>query len=98
MKTFCLTTLIVAFLLLYSNGLQAQTEQTKLNYVELNNQLAGSWKYENGKDTTGYADYTIYGTGIDALDKLVSKGKTIRLLRINWAYDKTLDKMTGLCQ
>ena len=98
MKKICLTIQITAFLLICLNGLQAQTEQTKLNYAELISQLSGSWKYEYGKDTTGYADYTIYGTGIDANDKLVTKGKTVRELRINWAYDKTLDKMIGLCQ
>ena len=51
------------------------------NPVELNNQITGSWKYEYGKDTTGYADFIIYGTGIDAIGKLVSKGKTIRETR-----------------
>jgi hypothetical protein len=98
MKKICLTITIAVFLLFLLNEVQAQTQQIKLNYVELNSQLSGSWKYESGKDTTGYADYTIYGTGIDANDKLVSKGKTVRELRINWAYDKTLDKMIGLCQ
>jgi hypothetical protein len=98
MKKFCLTITIAAFLLICLNGLQAQTEQTKLTQVELYNQIIGSWKYEYGKDTTGYTDFTIYGTGIDANGKLVSKGKTVRELRINWAYDKTLDKMIGLSQ
>lgn len=100
MKKICLTIQITAFLLICLNGLQAQTTQTKLNQVELFNQspLIGSWKYEYGKDTTGYTDFTIYGTGIDAIGKLVSKGKTIREQRINWAYDKTLDKMIGLSQ
>ena len=98
MKKICLTIQITAFLLICLNGLQAQTEQTKLNYAELNDQLAGSWKYEYGKDTTGYSDFIIYGTGIDAIGKLVSKGKTVRETRINWAYDETLGKLIGLSQ
>jgi len=98
MKKICLTIQITAFLLICLNGLQAQTTQTKLNHVELINQIVGSWKYEYGKDTTGYADFTIYWTGLDANGKLVSKGKTIREQRINWAYDKTLDKIIGLIQ
>ena len=100
MKKICLTITIAVFLLICLNGLQAQTTQTKLNQVELFNQspLIGSWKYEYGKDTTGYADFTIYGTGIDANGKLVSKGKTVRETRINWAYDETLGKLIGLSQ
>jgi len=70
----------------------------QLNPVELKNQFIGSWKYEYGKDTTGYADWTIYWSGLDAYGKLVSKGKTIMEQRITWAYDKTLDKIIGLNQ
>jgi hypothetical protein len=98
MKNFCLTTLIAVFLLICLNGLQAQTTQTKLNQVELNNQLIGSWKFDYGKDTTGFADFATYGTGIDANIKYVSKGKTFMEVRVIWAYDKTLDKMIGLNQ
>ena len=100
MKKICLTVTIAVFLLFLLNGVQAQTTQTKLNQVELINQspIEGSWKYEYGKDTTGYADFIIYGTGIDAIGKLVSKGKTIQEQRINWAYNKTLDKLIGLSQ
>jgi len=98
MKKICLTITIAVFLLFLLNGLQAQTNQTKLDQVELNNQLIGSWEFEYGKDTTGYADFIPYGTGIDATIKYVSKGKTFMERRINWAYDKTLDKMIGLSQ
>jgi len=98
MKTFCLTTLIVVFLLLYSNGIQAQTTQTELNQVDCINQLTGSWKFESGIDTTAYVDIIAYGTGIDVNAKYVSKEKTVMEIRINWAYDKTLHKMIGLYQ
>jgi len=98
MKKICLTIKITAFLLICLNGLQAQTTQTKLNHNELINQIVGSWKYEYGKDTTGYYDFTTYGTGLDANGKFVYKGKTISESRLIWAYDKTLDKMIGLYQ
>ncbi len=80
--------------------IHAQTGQTKLNQVELINQspLIGSWKFEYAKDTTGYMDCATYGTGIDANVKYVTKGKTVMEARINWAYDKTHDKMIGLSQ
>jgi hypothetical protein len=100
MKKICFTIQITSFLLIYLNGLQSQTTQTKPSQVELINQsaLEGSWKYEYGKDTTGYTDFIIYGTGIDAIGKIVSKGKTIQETRINWAYNKTLDRLIGLSQ
>ena len=84
------------------SGVEQNVKNTEtanqLNPVELNNQITGSWKYEYGKDTTGYYDFTTYGTGIDAVSKLVSKGKTVRETRLIWAYDKALDKMIGLYQ
>jgi len=98
MNKICLTITIVVFFLVCLNVLQAQTTQTEVNQVECINQIAGSWKYDYGKDTTGYADYTIFWTGLDAYGKLVSNGKTIMEQRINWAYDKTLDKIIGLSQ
>jgi hypothetical protein len=98
MKKIYLTTAIAVFLLFCLNGLQAQTTQAKLNQVELNNQLIGSWKSEYAKDTTGFIDFTTYGTGIDANIRYVSKGKTFMEVRIIWGYDKTLDKMVGLQQ
>jgi len=80
------------------NEVKAQTKQTKLNQVELINQIVGSWKFESGKDTIVYADFTTYGTGIDVNTKYVTKGKTFMESRINWAYNKRLDKMIGLKQ
>jgi hypothetical protein len=100
MKSICLTITIAVFLLFSLNGLQAQTTQTKLNQVELINQspIAGTWKFEYNTDTTGYVDFIPYGTGLDAIARYVSKGITLREQRINWAYDKTLDRMIGLSQ
>lgn len=51
MKTFCLTTMIAVFLFFCSNGMLAQTTQTKLNQVELMKQFLGTWKCEIAKDT-----------------------------------------------
>ncbi len=62
------------------------------------NQLIGSWKIELGKDTTVYTDFTTYGTGVDAIGKYVTKGKTFMESRINWAYDKTFNRFIGLSQ
>ena len=98
MKKICLSITVAVFLLFLLNGVQAQTQQTKLNQVEYINQLIGSWKVELGKDTTVYSDFTTYGTGVDVNMKFVSKGKTFMERRINWAYDKTLNRFIGLDQ
>ena len=100
MKKICLTITIAVFLLFLLNEVQAQNTQTKLNQVEMINQspIEGLWKYEYSKDTIGYADFSIYGTGVDAISKLVSNAETVVEAKIIWAYDKALDKMIGLSQ
>ena len=98
MKPFCLTTMIVLSLLLCTLGIQAQTTKPELNQVDCINQLIGSWKCELGKDTTVYSDFITYGTGVDVIMKYLSKGKTFMEKRINWAYDKTLNRIIGLTQ
>ena len=77
MKTFCLSTTIVVFLLLCSNGIQAQTTQTKLNQVELMKQFLGTWKYELAKDTTIISEFTPFGTAIEDNYQIVTKGKIL---------------------
>ena len=98
MKKTLLFLVIAAFLLIGIYEIQAQTTEAKLNQVECIHQLIGSWKCEIGKDTTSYDDYTTYGTGVDVNIKYVTKGKTFMQSRINWAYDKTHDKIIGLHQ
>lgn len=86
------------------SGVEQRVKNTEtseeLNQVELIKQspIIGSWKFEYGKDTTGYMDCTTYGTGIDVNAKYVTKGNNVKEARIIWAYDKTFDKMIGLSQ
>ena len=87
---------------LNESGVEQSVKNTvtanQLNQIDCINQLIGSWKCESGKDTTSYNEYTTYGTGIDVYLKDVTKGKTVREARINWAYDQTIDKIVGLYQ
>jgi hypothetical protein len=88
MKTFCLTPLIVIYLLLCTNGMQAQTTQTNLNQVELMKQFIGTWKAEMGKDTIFIMVGKTFGKGLefywntDTKGKIISEGKSIM------GYDK----------
>jgi hypothetical protein len=84
--------MIVAFLLLYTNGLQAQSTQPKLNQVELMKLQIGVWKCDSNKDTTVFWEGKSYGTGLDCYYKNVVKGKTVREGRELWGYDKSIDK------
>jgi len=80
-----------------SLNLSAQTDEI-LDPVECINQIKGSWRVELGKDTTAFVDFIPYGTGLDAIMKFVSKEKTFMERRINWAYDKNLNRFIGLDQ
>jgi hypothetical protein len=92
MKTFCLTTMTIAFLLLSSNGIQAQTTQTKLNQAELMKQYVGSWKCDIAKDTTAFWDAKSYGTGLECNYKSVTKEKIVIEGKELYGYDKSVDK------
>ena len=82
--------MIVVFMLLCSNGIQAQTTQTKLNQVELEKQFIGNWKCELGKDTTMYAEITSFGL-IEGNFKIVTNDKILNSAKGLWGYDKKTD-------
>jgi hypothetical protein len=92
MKKTCLASMIVAFLFLWTNGMQAQNTPTKLNQVELMKQFVGSWKCEIGKDTTILADQKAYGAGFEDNFKIVTQGKIIEEGKDLYGYDKRTDK------
>jgi hypothetical protein len=96
MKKYCLTAMITVFLLLCTNGIQAQTSQTKLNQVELSKQLTGNWKWDVAKDTTAYYEGKSYGTGIGGNFKYVTKGKTIFEGQRFYGYDERINKYIGV--
>jgi hypothetical protein len=93
MKTFCLTTKIALFLLLYTNGIQAQTTQTKLDQVQLMKQFLGNWKAELSKDTVAILECKSLYNGFDFYYKTKTKGKTIFEERTFTGYDEKSDKL-----
>jgi hypothetical protein len=93
MKTFFLTTMVAVFLLLCTNGIQAQTTQTKLDQVELMKKFIGTWKTEMGKDTTMILNFTHFGTALEGNFKIVTKGKILNEAKKLIGYDKTTDKL-----
>ena len=91
MKTFFLTTIVAVFLLLCTNGIQAQNAQTKLNHVDLK-QYEGNWKCEIAKDTTNFRDFKSYGTGFVNDWKIVTKETTVNEWIISFGYVMEIDK------
>jgi hypothetical protein len=92
MKISLLTTLLVAFLLLFTNGIRAQTTQTKLNQVELMKQFAGTWKSEK-HDTAYIIDDKLYGDGHEVYLRTETKGKIIWEAKTLMGYDKKNDML-----
>ena len=92
MKTFYLTMIIAVFLVLSTNGIQAQSTQPKLNQVELMKQFIGNWKCDIAKDTIAFWDARSYGTGFECNYKYVTKGKSVIEGKGLYGYDKNIDK------
>jgi hypothetical protein len=64
MKTFCLTTIIAVFLLLFSNEISAQTIQSKLNQMELMKQLLGTWQSATNEGTVQILETKLFGEAV----------------------------------
>jgi hypothetical protein len=84
--------MIVAFLLLCTNGIQAQTTSAKLNQIELSKQFVGTWKSDVAKDTTWLYEIKPYGTGFEGLMKFFANGKEYGEQKRLCGYDENLDK------
>jgi hypothetical protein len=94
MKRVYLFTLSVVFILLCTNGIQAQTTQTGLNQAELMKQFIGTWKNETIKDTVYTAEFKPYGNGgMEFKLTSVTQGKTWLEVKQLWGYDKKSDKI-----
>ena len=84
--------MINACLLICSNGIQAQTTETKPNQTKLMKQMVGIWKCNISKDTTLFWDATPYETGLLVYDKYHTKGKTVIFGKEIYGYDNSIDK------
>jgi len=84
--------MIAVYLLFCSFGIQAQTNDTKLNQIELMKQFLGNWKCNIAKDTISFWDAKSYGTGLDCNYRFVSKDKVIKEGKQFWGYDSKTDK------
>jgi hypothetical protein len=95
MKTLRATTMIMAFLILCLNGMQAQTTQAKLNQVELAKQFLGTWQANTGKDTVQMWEGKPYGKTLITNVYMVIKGIKSDSYLSCFGYDDRDDKLKG---
>ena len=92
MKIFSANVLIVLFLLINTNSMQAQTTHTKLNQVELMKQFIGTWKCEFGEGTIFTSENRPFGNGMICISQIVTKGKIVDSVTQLFGYDNKTDK------
>ena len=73
MKKIVSTNLLFVFLLFLFNGIQAQTQQPKLDQLKLIQQFIGTWKMEISNDSTFIVEMEPVGKSIIETDYLVVK-------------------------
>jgi len=76
-------------------GVQAQNTTTKLNQVEMMQQLLGIWKGELAKDTIMIMNWTSYGEAIEDNYKVVTKDKILYSRKAIYGYDQEFDKIVA---
>lgn len=95
MKKNLLLFSIVFILLVYTNGIQAQTTETKLNQVELMKQFVGRWQHDISKDTIAIWECQQYGNAFVSNMYRIINGKESFLLSENWVFSPKENKFFG---
>lgn len=75
-------------MIIFSDGIQAQTTQANLNQVEMMKQFIGTWQTEMGKDTTFMMEGKTFGKGLEFYWKTETKGRIISEGKSIMGYDK----------
>ena len=88
MKTHYLTFVVGVLLLFCFNGTKAQTNQSKLDQIELCKQWIGYWKAEIGKETTFIIDCKSFYSGYEFYLKQETRGKIIFEQKSLMGYDQ----------
>ena len=95
MKKLCFTTMIAVFMLLFTNGLQAQTTQPKLDQLKLWNAFIGTWQQVISKDTIQISETQKYGNAFVGNVYLVVNGKKTFQFGVTTLYSPKEDNFKG---
>ncbi len=79
----------------FTQFVQAQTTQTKLNQVELMKQFLGTWQANAGKDTVEVWEFKLYGEAYLINVYQVIKGQKAPQYINNMGFDSKEDKFKG---
>jgi len=93
MKSLCNTTMTVVLLLICLNNIQAQTQNAKLNQVELWKKFSGTWEGKLSEDTFIVYENKPYGTGMETNIEIVIQGETVQEGKGLFGYDRESDKI-----
>lgn len=93
-KLFSIATIVVC-LLLFTDAIQAQTTQTKLNQVELIKQFLGTYQGTVGKDTVEVWESQLYGNAVIVNVSRIIKGKKSPSYMSNTGFDERDGKLKG---
>ena len=96
MKTFCSTTMIAVFLLLFSNEISAQTLQPKLNQMELMKQLLGTWQRTTDDGTVEILETKLFGEAVIETFTYEVKGEKSPVFMELSGFDDRDGKIKGI--
>ena len=85
--------MIAVFFVFSTNGIQAQTSQTKVDQLEFMQNFWGSWTAEWGKDTILNYNVRPFGKGSERDWTLSTKGKIFDSGKVLYGYDAVNDKL-----
>lgn len=92
MKISFKTLLIILFILINMNRIQAQTTETKLDQVELMKKFIGTWKGEFGDNSVFISENKQFANGIISNSHITTNGKIIESVAQLYGYDNKTDK------
>ena len=92
MNKFYLTSMIAAFLLLFTNCIQAQTTQAKLDQLKLMQDWIGTSQQDYGIDTLEVMDFQQYGNAFIGTINRVINGKKSYWCTYNYLYSPKENK------
>jgi hypothetical protein len=95
MKRFFLTTALAGFLLIFSNGIQAQTVTNNLDQLKLMQQYLGTWQANTGKDTVEVWEFQQYGKAFTINVSQIVNGKKTPMEINNLGFDSKEGKFKG---
>ena len=95
MKRNYINLIVAVFLLLNSNGIQAQTTEPKLNQVESLKQFEGQWRYEMKKDSGEYWDAKLLGKALVFTVYSENMGKKNLMYQSSFGLDSKTGKIMG---